>query len=637
MKPASFLFIFLICLFSAKAQTNTDSLINVLNTQNLTKKEQINIHKEICAAFRYTDLEKTKLYVEKGLTLAIKEKDYDAAFNFCNYCRTAYLTVQDYDSALIYCEKALEWALLSQNQYSIANAYNTLGAINMDINNLTTALEYLLKGLASAEKIDNKEMIAMTMCNIASIYRGLNQVDTSLEYMLKTDSLAKEINHYGIQAIANSEICLLNINKNEYEKALFHAQKALDISRNNNLVNYEINSLHTITTIYRLLEEYDTAEKYADQCLQIIEEQNNPQFIIFLRDTWIEMSAINFEQKRYKESEAAAMKAWAIDSSTIGADFIASLLTTSNIFLGNKEKAFYFFEKFAQLKGEIFEENLHDSTIEMKIKYETEKKELRIATLEKERKLYIWLGITGVVVLLMAMTILFFSRRITLQKRKIAEQQINRLKQEKQLIATQSALDGETAERSRLARDLHDGLGGMLSVVKLNLKNMTGYSIIDNPDVERYNNALDLLDQSIGELRRVAHHLMPESLTHYGLKVSLEDFCRAIPGANFLYLGENARLNSHLEILIYRCAYELVNNAVKYANASNINLQLMIDDGVVALTVQDNGIGFDSEAITSGTGLKNIRARLSSYDGKMIIHSSQGNGTEVCIEIERQI
>jgi signal transduction histidine kinase len=215
----------------------------------------------------------------------------------------------------------------------------------------------------------------------------------------------------------------------------------------------------------------------------------------------------------------------------------------------------------------------------------------------------------------------------------MSEQKVIQLEQEKQLVATQAVLDGETAERSRLARDLHDGLGGMLSVVKLNLKDMQHYAVIDGPDVARFDKALGMLDQSIDELRRVAHHIMPEALMRYGLKVSLEDFCHAVPGAHFEYLGENPRLDSRLEVLIYRCAYELINNAVKHAKASIINVQLMIDSGVISLTVHDNGVGFDVQSKGNGTGLENIRTRIAAYNGKMTIHSSPEEGTEISIEI----
>jgi signal transduction histidine kinase len=309
--------------------------------------------------------------------------------------------------------------------------------------------------------------------------------------------------------------------------------------------------------------------------------------------------------------------------------------------MGNKDRAVEFLRKLQGVFINISEKSYRESLSDMEVKYETEKKELRIVALEEGKRLYTIIGAAGVAILLLAFGLLFFRHRINIQKRKLSEQQleiseqkVKQLEQEQLLVATQAVLDGETAERSRLARDLHDGLGGMLSVVKLNLKDMKHYAVMDGSDVERYANALDMLDQSIGELRRVAHHIMPESLMRYGLKISLEDFCRAVPGAHFQYLGENPRLDSRLEVLIYRCAYELVNNAVKHANASAINVQLMVDSGIISLTVHDNGVGFNPQVVKSGIGLENIRTRIALYNGKMTIHSSPEKGTEISIEIE---
>jgi len=316
--------------------------------------------------------------------------------------------------------------------------------------------------------------------------------------------------------------------------------------------------------------------------------------------------------------------------------------------LAEKEKKLTMAAKFTEIIGityliksnidtaSVYLEKALDLALKLadtEVKYETEKKEVRIGALEKEKKMSIWLGVAGIAILLLAFCLLLVRHRLSLQKRKLAEQQIKQLEQEKQLIATQSLLDGETAERSRLARDLHDGLGGMLSVIKLNLKDAKEPAK-DNPQNIRFHNAMEMLDQTVVELRRIAHHMMPASLIRNGLKVSIEDFCRAIPGADFQYVGGNQRLDSRLEVLIYRCAYELVNNVVKHANATLINVQLMIDNGLISLTVRDDGAGFDIQKVNLGAGLENIRTRVSAYNGKMNIYSSPGNGTETNIEIE---
>ena len=377
------------------------------------------------------------------------------------------------------------------------------------------------------------------------------------------------------------------------------------------------------------------------------------------------LAEIHIIQKQYIEGEAAAISAWQIDTTNVDmAPDITYNIGLANLHLGNKEKAALFFNKSKEATEKLSNKDFHNLLIDTEVKYETEKKEARIAILEKEKQFYIWFGAAGVVLLLLAFGVLFFRHRLNIQKRKnaeqqkelaekqvtlaeqqrelseqkniLAEQQIKQLEQEKQLIATQSVLDGESAERSRLAKDLHNRLGGLLTVTKLNLKKIGGYAVMEQQDVTRFDKALDLLDQSVVELRRIAHHLMPVSLLNDGLKTAIEDFCNAIPAASFLYCGEGeyTRLDNRLEIALYQSAYELVNNAVKYAEATAINVQLIIDKGLVALMIQDNGIGFDPDKTKSGTGLENIQARVSAYNGKMNIHSSPGNGTEISIEIE---
>ena len=112
------------------------------------------------------------------------------------------------------------------------------------------------------------------------------------------------------------------------------------------------------------------------------------------------------------------------------------------------------------------------------------------------------------------------------------------------------------------------------------------------------------------------------------------DFCRSIPIADFRFFGEDTHLDNRLEVLIYRCAYELVNNAMKHAEASRTNVQLTVDAHLVSLSVQDDGRGFDPDTVTYGAGFTNIRNRISAYNGKISVYSSPGAGTEVTIEIE---
>jgi signal transduction histidine kinase len=292
------------------------------------------------------------------------------------------------------------------------------------------------------------------------------------------------------------------------------------------------------------------------------------------------------------------------------------------------------FDTYLVQRDSVHQLAIHEKMVELETVYETEKKEAKIIDLEKEKRQHYWVAGALGLIFLLAIVILFFRHRLVKNQKLLADQKVSQLKQEQQLVATQATLDGETAERSRLARDLHDGLGGMLSVVRLNLKDVKTGGYIEVGDINRFDKAIDMLDDSIKELRRVAHNMMPESLLRYGLKVSLTDFCNEIPSVGLHYYGNEKRLNSNLEILVYRSAHELVNNALRHAEAKNINLQVIQEEDRISLTVQDDGKGFDTNSTPHGMGLKSINNRVASFNGKMSIYSSPGNGTEINIEFQ---
>jgi signal transduction histidine kinase len=244
-----------------------------------------------------------------------------------------------------------------------------------------------------------------------------------------------------------------------------------------------------------------------------------------------------------------------------------------------------------------------------------------------------------VIVLLVIIFMLIY--RNTRNERVIAEQDLNmqrqkvtELEKDRQISSTQALIEGETSERARISRDLHDGLGGMLSVVKLKIADMKGSMTIDEEHVPVFKGALEMLDQSIAELRRVAHNLMPESLTKYGLNLALKDFCSSIRMVDYHFFGEDRRLEDRLEVTCYRIVNELVNNSLKHSEATTINVQLILEARRVSILVQDNGKGFEINAIDENkcNGIKNIKSRVSSFAGRLDIVSKKNEGTEITVE-----
>ena len=267
------------------------------------------------------------------------------------------------------------------------------------------------------------------------------------------------------------------------------------------------------------------------------------------------------------------------------------------------------------------------------IAYETWEKELRISSLEEEKRVAMLLSISGGGILLLGLVAVLLLWRWTVQKKQLAEQQVKQLEQEKQLIATQAVLDGEVQERTRLARDLHDGLGSILAAAKYSLTNIKKTAIRDAIDIECFDRAMNLLDESMREMRRMAHHLMPETLSRYGLKQSVTDFCNSIPHVKFTWYGDETRLEPKMEVMVYRIMHELVSNALKHSGASHILVEIVRYENNIALTVQDDGCGFDPSTVSKGMGLENIRTRVAAYNGNLLMDSKIGIGTEINVEL----
>ena len=616
-----------------QAQVNIDSLVKELETKEHTVNEQLSLSKKITSFYVDNEVDKAFDYSKRGLLLSQKESNNEMEAWFSVVIADCYDTWEKPDTALIYYQKAIASAIKTKDNEVISYAYIGIGVFYYLKDQNIMSLDYYMKALSLLNNTNNKDLQLITLSNIGSIYRSLLDNERAVIYLNQAKEIAEEINSvYGMMNVYY-DLGLIFLDNKDTDKALMYIHKVVEYSRTLIDKQFEILGLQALAYIYcDGYKDYNKAEEYANESLIIAENFGSQRLI---NCALVALSDIYLESENYIKSEAAALKVWQYDSlNTDEGRSLTHNIAISNAMTGKKDKAYAFFLKNRELNKEYIKTNLHTIIADLEVKYETERKEMRIAALEEKQKLYIGLGITVGFVFLLIIILLSVRHRLNIQKRKLAEQQIKQLKQEKQLIATQSILDGETAERVRLSRDLHDGLGGMLSVAKLYIKKVSSNTIQKNTNINHLNKSIEMLDKSIDELRRVAHHIMPDSLIRYGLRISLEDFCGAVSNANFQYSGSEKRLDDKLELVLYRCAYELVNNAVKYAEARTINVQLMIDSGLASLVVQDNGKGFNPEKVSSGSGLDNIRTRISAYSGKTMILSSPGKGTEVCIELE---
>jgi two-component system, NarL family, sensor kinase len=223
----------------------------------------------------------------------------------------------------------------------------------------------------------------------------------------------------------------------------------------------------------------------------------------------------------------------------------------------------------------------------------------------------------------------------------LQQQRIAELETQQQLTATEAVLKGEEQERTRLAKDLHDGLGGMLSGIKYSFNNMKGNLVMTPDNAQAFERSMEMLDSSIKEMRRVAHNMMPEALVKFGLDTALKDFCNDINNSGALKVTyqsiglDNAVIEQTTAITIYRIVQELINNTMKHAVAKTAIVQVTKSNNLLSVTVEDDGKGFDTAILnqSKGIGWSNIQSRIEFLKGTLDVQSGKEKGTSVHIEL----
>ncbi|NND64038.1 MAG: sensor histidine kinase, partial [Flavobacteriaceae bacterium] len=301
------------------------------------------------------------------------------------------------------------------------------------------------------------------------------------------------------------------------------------------------------------------------------------------------------------------------------------------------------------LRDSVTSERMQRNIAELEVKFDTEKKERKILeqnlTIEQEtrQKNQILMGTIGLGLILF-LTFIFFRKRL-LDQRTIAEQrdaiqqqEITELQQKNKLLALNSMIEGQEAERLRIAKDLHDSLGGLLSTVKAHFSTIQReIEQLEKLNItEKTNN---LIDEACIEVRRISHNMMPHALSISGLKGALEDVAENLKEQGYEVSLEISNLPEDLEstkeVMIYRLIQEIISNIRKHADAKTILIQLLGYKDEINLIVEDDGKGFDYDRAidNGGLGLKSINSRVEFLDGKIHWDSQFNQGTTITINL----
>jgi signal transduction histidine kinase len=542
----------------------------------------------------------------------------------------------------------------AKSKEGIGAIQHSLGTIQLRQGNYSEAAQYFMKASRILDSLNNKTILPKTYNNLSSLYSFLKQHDKAEFYALECVKLAEETKNIPLISVGSITLASALIEQKKYKEAFPHIIKAKEVAQKRNdhyVLELAYFNLASYYSFYK--KDYAQAVGNAEKALEEAKLLGNPWEEARVLDN---LSGFYFYNKQFEKAKASALKALELSRSIkfqeieLGA---LHFLAQTEAYSGDSKSAYNHLLQSWDLKDSVFNEESQRQINYMEAIYQTEKKEKEILKLHTEKQINeltikrrnsIILTLFVTIVLLLGISFLIYrnikhKRAISEKLLELEKHRVKELENERLLFATQSVLKGEETERKRIARDLHDGLGGLLSGAKVAFNNMKGNVVLSDENVNAFNQALNMLDNSIAELRRVAHNTMPEALMKLGLKDTLKDFCDELGKVNpmhidFQFYGQFERVDSNLEINSYRIIQELVNNAIKYSEAEELVVQMIQEPKRLCFIIMDNGKGFDIKDIqhSKGIGLASVQSRVDSFNGLLEINTKPEKGTEITVE-----
>lgn len=579
------------------------------------------------------DPENFKHYVQESLSLSRK-------LNYLNGEGRYYLVMMKFygfqnepDSCIYFAKKgvAISKKLKLDKQ---AQSYSNLGSAYVAKGYTDSTRYALLKALHIEEKLKpDPYRLAILYVNLSANSYALHDYKRMIAYSRKSLYYANKHPKKRFLAEAHINLGLGFTNTKALDSANYHYGRALELAYKNQNVIQQLYVLENITDLWNIKRNYPKMLETAMIFHKI--SKANPEFVSeWTKSDRLLGRAYLFNNQIDKAKSYAEI---ALKNSTKEKDNPENLMQIHYLMyeietrLGNYSKAEDYYIVYDSIdnvfRGEETQQNINMLNTKFKVEKKNAELKLQKATLERN-EIVIFLLSGGLISLVV---LGWFVYKNSEKKQKIAAQN-------QQIVASKSIIKTQEDERTRIAKDLHDGLGSLLSGVKQSLHGMKNSFIMQAHDAQSFEKTIDILDQGIKDLRNIAHNMIPENLIKFGLETATHDYCAQINNANTLKVifSPINMVNYHKDfthsITVYRIIQELVHNVVKHAEAKNLIVQLAAQTNKLHITIEDDGKGFDTNTSTNGIGISNVKNRVSVLEGTMQITSNH-LGTTVTIEL----
>ncbi len=626
----------------AKTQ-KVDSLRQILETE-LADTTKLRVLVELSAAMGARDEEQID-YLRRAEVLAKKLEDYAAQSKMLSKMGWFYHSRHEYRQALQYIRSAEQLAELHQIEEQIPRIHVDLGHAYRRLSKLDSAILVYQEALRGFEVLGDQFEPWKAYFGMAHAYAMLKDYDRSEQNLLSAHEIVKDSD----DRIAKGSVihALADVYKNsgnfdgfyDMQQAWedFQKEKRRDLS-----YMKEKGHLSLVATFARM--DKDLINKF-ENAVEYFKENGNA---FRLGWSYFDLGNAYFLHEDYEKALSnfkLALVQYRLSGYKNRISETYQKLYESEKHLNRPEQALSYLEKQQALQDSLNQETMKAHIAELEVSFNTEQKEQRLAMQELEIKQKtmernIFMSSSGLIALL-ALSIFFgFRNRIRLnqkiarQEADLQEQKIKQLEQEKNLTAYNAMLEGQEKERIRIAKDLHDSLGGLLTTVKAHFNALKPLDLKPQSG-EIYSKTNKLIDDASVEVRRISHNMVPKALAIYGLRGALEDLVENLEAhgveAKLEMINLEEELSTSKSLVLFRTIQEITNNILKHAFAEHVLIQLIRNGNQLNVFVEDDGKGFDLQKAleNGGMGLQNIVSRVQFLNGEIEWDSVPKEGTTI--------
>ncbi|WP_026953116.1 tetratricopeptide repeat-containing sensor histidine kinase [Algoriphagus mannitolivorans] len=639
MRAAGFTFLFVVLItifsFGQSPRQIIDSLL-IRVQEPLSPDQLANMYGELGWQYASINLDSAiyfgKLAVEKA-ELAGDPKILAQAFSDLG---SGILQKGDLDESKILYLKSLRLREEIQDSLGMAKSYNALGFIHQRKYESDSAIKYFLLALPIFQKSDAQLSAATVLNNLGVIYQNLSNYEKAKEAYEESTAIREELGDFRGAIASYNNLGTVYKYLGDFEKAESFFQKAIAKA-------VELGDLMNQAVSYRIYGAFlmekgdlDDLEEIARKGLQVAKEVNSQYDVAALEHALgVALNAQGkfMDAKGYLLSAASSFQAQGSDEDAM---FPYFELISVYAAIGMPDSSRHYGNLYQQSLRSKLEKESKELVTELQTKYETEKKDREIA----EQQLAIRnknLQLYGSLILALALGILGY---LLYRQQKLKNQQ---LKQEAELKAVLAQLETQNKlqeQRLLISRDLHDNIGAQLTFIISAIENLKFFEPVKEQLNQRYDSIASFTKQTITELRDTIWAMNSGQVTWESLAGRVQDYLQkarqSSPGIQFEFsiadsIQKDSTLGSAESIQVLRIIQEAVQNAVKYAEASSIKVEVNQENGEYQVSIQDNGKGFEESEITPGNGLYNMRKRAEELGGVLEISSNPGNGTVILL------